>query len=400
MRIAIAKPDYGIVGGFELVMQRVAAELSERGHTVDWLLVDVPGLGRAPFGAEVPDHVWQTQPEFFRYAALADAFGRVDAAGYDLLLTTQPPSFAMRHPHQLAVFYHHLRVYYDLSDVYVAAGMADDVELHHEAERRVRAMDGAYLEAGPQWILAGSEAVRERVQRYNGLSKVGVFHAGVAPPPGAASSSPGAGGGGPVCVSRHEFPKRTELFVHALKLLPDLEGDMVGGGGRLDWVRALDARLSQPGFPLDELGPHDLWMCRHDGPLPTASVPAESNVRFRGHVSDDELARLYAAASCVVAPAYLEDYGLTAIEAMHYGKPVIVCSDGGGLTAFVEDGVNGFVVDPTGPAIAAAVRKVTEDPALALSLGEAARETAQRFTWPRAMDEMQEGIDIAMGGGQ
>jgi glycosyltransferase involved in cell wall biosynthesis len=125
---------------------------------------------------------------------------------------------------------------------------------------------------------------------------------------------------------------------------------------------------------------------------PSAATRA-SNVRFVGHVSDDELSRLYGEALCVVAPAYLEDYGLTAIEAMHHGKPIIVCTDGGGLVDFVEDGVNGFVVEPTGAAIARAVRTLHDDKALAQRLGDGARETAARFTWSRAMEEFDQGLE-------
>jgi glycosyltransferase involved in cell wall biosynthesis len=396
VRIAIAKPDYGIVGGFELVLQRIAEELRSRGHTVDWRYVDVASLPRSPFAITVPEHVWQAQPEFFRYAALLDAFSTLDASDYDLLLSTQPPSFAVQHPRHLSLFSHHLRSYYDLSDVWLAAGIADDPVVHREAEQRVRAMDAHYFQR-PGWILACSEVVQERLQRFNGLRNVGVYHAGTGIPLGAAHL-PITYDGPPLCVSRHEFPKRTELFVHALKLLPDVQGDMVGGGGRLDFVRNLDARLSQPGMPLEQLAPADLWLCRHDRfERVSPATPAQSNLRFLGHVSDDELARLYAAASCVVAPAYLEDYGLTAIEAMHYGKPLVVCRDGGGLTAFVEDGVNGLVVDPTGPAIAEAVQRLTADPELARKLGDGARETAGSYSWDRAMDEIQTGIDIVMG---
>jgi glycosyltransferase involved in cell wall biosynthesis len=392
MRIAIVKPDYGIVGGFELVVGRIADELRARGHIVDWLYVDVPSLGRAPFGAEVPDHVWQKQPEFFRYVALVDAFDALDTRGYDFVLSTQPPSFAVRHPRHLALFSHHLRIYYDLSDVYVAAGLADDVSLHRSAEQRVRAIDDRAFEQ-PRWILAASEVVAERLHHFNGLTKVGVYHAGVGVP--SAGAEVVSHDGPPLCVSRHEFPKRTELFVHALKLLPDVPGDMVGGGGRLDFACNLDARLSQPGVDLDRLAPEDLWMCRHDQYEPVPPVTS-SNVRFRGHVTDAELGRLYAEAACVVAPAYLEDYGLTAIEAMHHGKPLVVCRDGGGLTSFVEDGVNGFVVDPTGPAIAKAVRRLVDDPDLARELGDAARETAKQYTWERAMSEIDSGIERVM----
>jgi glycosyltransferase involved in cell wall biosynthesis len=99
---------------------------------------------------------------------------------------------------------------------------------------------------------------------------------------------------------------------------------------------------------------------------------------------------------CVIAPAYCEDYGLAAIEAMAYGNPLVVCRDGGHLTRFVEDGVNGFIVDPDGASIAEAVERLRSDPALALSMAHAARETARPYTWDRAMDEVRDGIEQVM----
>lgn len=390
MHLGITKPDYGIIGGFELVLGRIAQELESMGHRVSWLTVDVAALTRRVYGVAVPDDVWEAAPEFFRYLSLAEAFTRLDTSGVDMVLSTQPPSFAVDHPRHLSLFFHHLRIYYDLSDVYVASGHAEHLHLHEAARRRIRQIDDALLRR-PGWILAGSEIVRERLRSFHGLDdNVGVFHAGVGVPQSVPDEERTYSE--PLCVSRHEFPKRTELFVHAMKLLPDLHATVVGGGGRLPYVQALDARMTHGKIDPHEVDATRLWLCRHDGHRPE-SPAAHSNVRFLGHVDDGALARLYSKALCVVAPAYLEDYGLTAIEAMHHGKPVIVCSDGGGLTSFVEDGVNGFVVEPDGRAIAAAVQKLHDDHGLARTLGEAARQTAATFTWERAMREILDAME-------
>ena len=117
---------------------------------------------------------------------------------------------------------------------------------------------------------------------------------------------------------------------------------------------------------------------------------------FTGQIADEELDVLYRRAVCVVAPAFLEDYGLTAVEAMSYGKPLVVCRDGGNLVNFVRDGENGFVVDPSGAAIADAVRELAADPHRAREMGAAARETARDYTWERGMREIEEGIDLVM----
>ncbi len=79
---------------------------------------------------------------------------------------------------------------------------------------------------------------------------------------------------------------------------------------------------------------------------------------------------------------------------MTYGLPLVVCSDGGGLTWFVEDGVTGFVVEPTGRAIADAVEKLRKDPGLVAEMGAAGRERARDFTWERAMEEIRRAVAL------
>ncbi len=120
------------------------------------------------------------------------------------------------------------------------------------------------------------------------------------------------------------------------------EAISVGSGGRAGWARSLDRDLTTGGRDQDAPG-RSFWCL--DAPWLDPETIDAGVVRFAGQVSAEELDRLYRGALCIVSPAYLEDYGLTAIEAMVYGKPLVVCSDGGNLVNFVEDGVNGFVVD-------------------------------------------------------
>ena len=134
-----------------------------------------------------------------------------------------------------------------------------------------------------------------------------------------------------LCVSRHEFPKRTELFVEAAQHLDQWPAVCVGDGSRLASIRE---RARQ----------------------------ADVSVRFVPHAPANELDDLYTDAACVVAPAFDEDYGLTALEAMAHGVPVVVCADGGGLTELVEDAGAGLVVPAEPEAIAEAARRIADDP--------------------------------------
>jgi glycosyltransferase involved in cell wall biosynthesis len=109
-----------------------------------------------------------------------------------------------------------------------------------------------------------------------------------------------------------------------------------------------------------------------------------SNVSFYGFVPRQDLIKAYQGALCVVCPAFGEDFGLTALEAMALRKPVIVCRDGGGYVELVEDGVNGFIVEPTGEAIADAIRHLAEDLDLAKRMGEAGYQRSRKFSWENA----------------
>jgi glycosyltransferase involved in cell wall biosynthesis len=397
-RIALLKPDFGVRGGFEQVTDHVEAILRADGHDVSRLTVDIEGLRHRRIGPAVTDETWAAAPEYFRYLAAIQAFRRPDVRLFDAVISTQPPSFAVSHPRHLALFFHHHRVFYDLEEPYLAAGFAPDPEIHRRAASRVRQLDQPLLD-GVTWFLAGSERVRSRLARYNRIDRVGLFHPGGRPgdPPAPAEPGlplPGERTGAVLCVSRHEFPKRTELFVLAMKYLPGRRGAMVGTGGREPWLRAVDRRLSAPGVDLDAIDPRSLWCTSHgasDGA--EADGPArETDVALLGRVEDRTLERLYAEAPCLVAPALDEDYGLTALEAMRHGTPVVVCEDGGGLASLVDHEVDGLVVAPTGPAIAAAVERILTDRALAAELAAGARAKAAAITWARAEDQLRDGL--------
>jgi glycosyltransferase involved in cell wall biosynthesis len=79
-------------------------------------------------------------------------------------------------------------------------------------------------------------------------------------------------------------------------------------------------------------------------------------------------------AAVFVYITYSEGLGSGALLAMSAGVPV-VASDVGGLPEVIRHGENGLLVDNTPPAIAAAVRRLLDNPAFARRMGDAARRT-------------------------
>jgi len=119
-----------------------------------------------------------------------------------------------------------------------------------------------------------------------------------------------------------------------------------------------------------------------DGPLRDQLVASAPSVRWLGQ--RDDVADLYAAADVVVLPSVWEARSLTAQEAMRAGRPLVV-ADVGGLSELVGDGA--VLVPPGDPtALAAAVRRLLDDPAAAAELGARARVVAA--AWPSEQDTL------------
>jgi len=391
MRIGIVKPDHGIVGGFELVLDRIIEGLESDGHRVRLIPVDVTDLRSPVFGSVVSDAAWNAAPEFFRYLSTVERCHRVDTSGVDLLISTQPGSFAARHPNHMALMYHHQRVFYDLAEVFVKAGFAP-ADLHAECVAEVRRIDSE-LFARVDGFLACSEEFERRLRDYNGIGSLGVFHAGIGfRSEQSRSPEPTPPGDTILCVSRHEFPKRTELFAQAAAV-HRRASVMIGAGGRMAWTSHLADRWLAGNVAAADTPAEQTWLCRVPDEFQVIGMPTEvANLRFAGRVSTEELDAAYREARCVVAPAFREDYGLTVIEAMSHGRPVIVCADGGGLVDFVQHGVNGLVVEPTALAVAEAVEDLSTNPEKAAEMGRAALERSREFSWERGWHELRAAV--------
>jgi glycosyltransferase involved in cell wall biosynthesis len=140
-------------------------------------------------------------------------------------------------------------------------------------------------------------------------------------------------------------------------------------------------------------GGHDPAPPERDYPQLLRRLAQDREVSFLGPVPEPALPDLYRQASVLVLPSVertcygrpvpvSELLGLTALEAMASGTPVIA-SRIGGLAEVVVDGQTGFLVEPGDvAALRDRLTLVLSDHRLAARLGANARDlVVQRFTW-------------------
>jgi glycosyltransferase involved in cell wall biosynthesis len=108
----------------------------------------------------------------------------------------------------------------------------------------------------------------------------------------------------------------------------------------------------------------------------------KDNIIFTGYYPDKKLAKLYQAADVFAFSTYYEHHPFAILEALATGLPVVT-TNVGGIPETIEDGKNGFLVEPFHPKqLADRILYLLEHPAEASEMGFEARKTVEeRFDW-------------------
>jgi glycosyltransferase involved in cell wall biosynthesis len=155
----------------------------------------------------------------------------------------------------------------------------------------------------------------------------------------------------------------TELFValnNVAKKFPNAKLTLVGEGNRLQEYKSL----------VTDLG-------------------LSNRVEFTGWLNNQEIQTLAAKCSIGIFPSRIESFGLSVVEAMATGLPVIAAS-GGAVPEHIENGVTGTLVPVNNSdALADAINKALKNPQSSETMAIAAKPTVkQKFSWDRAADSM------------
>jgi glycosyltransferase involved in cell wall biosynthesis len=183
-------------------------------------------------------------------------------------------------------------------------------------------------------VIANSRITQERVRRYWGR-EAPIVH----PPVDIDRFAPSSGGEDLLVVGEVTRHKRVELALEAAE---------------------------QAHRPIRVVG---------EGPdLPRLRRRFVRSAEFLGRLEDDELARVYATSGALVVPN-VEEFGIAAVEAQATGRPVIA-ADAGGAREIVQADETGWLVPPDDvDALAAAMRRPTDE-----FDSRAIRRNAERFS--------------------
>lgn len=258
------------------------------------------------------------------------------------------------------IYYCHTlpRLAYDLKDYYLATLPWWQRPAFNLLTRYIRKR---YESALTQMnvLIANSQNVRRRLQRYVGRDAV-VIH----PPCDTEGFRWIDQGDYYLSTSRLEPYKRVDRVVSAFRNMPDKKLVVTSGGSD-------DARVRR-------------------------IANGAANISFTGWVDDGQLKQLVGRAIATVYVPKDEDFGMSPVESMAAGKPVIGVADGG-LLETVVSGITGLLIasECTEGDIIAAVRKLT--PAVALEMRSACEQRAIPFSRERFLFQMRELIESVSG---
>jgi glycosyltransferase involved in cell wall biosynthesis len=104
---------------------------------------------------------------------------------------------------------------------------------------------------------------------------------------------------------------------------------------------------------------------------------------FEGFVQTARVSEALSRALCLILPSSEEQFGLVVIEAMAMGVPALVSSNAGAVEKMIDNGVNGWIIDPSSPrALVAAMALLNCDAAAWMRMATAAREDSIRGDVP------------------
>ncbi len=174
------------------------------------------------------------------------------------------------------------------------------------------------------------------------------------------------------------------------------------GAGRLEHIKGFD--LLVRAFAAADLGPDVELVLAGDGRLTPSlrslinELGLSSRVRLLGRLSPSAVAGLLEGALAVVVPSRFEAFGIAVLEAWRARRPLIA-ADRGGIPGIVQDGVDGFLVDPEDETrFARVLEQIAQDEPLRERIAREGALNVARFRWATVAARYEAIYDRIVGG--
>jgi glycosyltransferase involved in cell wall biosynthesis len=390
-------------GGGKRALYYHVRGLVERGHQIESWSLDTADHSFLPLSQFVTEHIQTSEsnhrpPNWFikrfaphyhaaveRMRAFDDACRRcaeeIDAGGFDLLFANSTILYAMpyimRHVRIRSVLYlqEPYRYLYEAAPIlpWVSGGTDD---LRQARFLRLRQFLSEYpnlqtlrLLAKQEWlsaracdqILVNSYFSRESVLRAYGVDAK-------------------------VCYLGVDTTLFRDLGLERERFIVGL--------GSFDAIKRIDLAVRAVAL-LPEPRPPLIWIANSGNETYQRQVQelAQSQgveLRIQMAISDTELVPILNRAALLLCTSRLEPFGFAPLEANACGLPVVGIREGG-IRETVEDGVNGFLVDPEPECIARAANQLLQNPALAKQMGKnGVVHVKQKWNVESSVDRLEE----------
>ncbi|HEY9693062.1 MAG TPA: glycosyltransferase [Oculatellaceae cyanobacterium] len=154
----------------------------------------------------------------------------------------------------------------------------------------------------------------------------------------------------------------------------------LGAEKEIDRIKPVLEAIPNARLALVGNGPHREALEEHFAGTPTY---------FVGYLEGLELASAFASADAFIFPSRTETLGLVLLEAMAAGCPVVAARSGG-IPDIVQDGVNGYLFDPTDEQGAiAATQRLLDNQGERENIRQNARYEAERWGWAAATRQLK-----------
>ena len=353
MRIVILADEKQKVGGNNEVIQHLKQAFSRHPKAfAEPLTIDVEYVNSSDY---LPSYLPRRFKDLFRLVYLRNISASAQFSESDLVISLQPDSHCIRQKNHVIYFQHHLKQYYDLfwySLRQKKGPRKKAIFLILAAIARVA--DRVYLTPNLQrsHVIANSEAVGERLKKYNSLYDYTVIYPGCGK---AAAAGPNERTDGEVNISGN--------FLLAFSRL-----NVVQKG--IDTI--VEAARAMPKHNFVIAGPYDSSI---DSIVDT--LPANVKVIAK-EFSEQEKAELYSGCDVFLAPYVQEDFGITPLEANAYGKPVVYCSDSGEIVRLQKDRVTGFMCQRNPASMAEGIEYCLSNK---MKMAPECKENAKKYSW-------------------